>query len=167
MNTHKFFIGIGVGLALITLTMGAVSLFLQTRSPQEEIEAPAPTSIPVRKPTFENLRITSSESLKKYSQVLSVASPVTIELTQPLDPKSLEYEIIPRVKVFTEIDSTGTRLTFKPETFWQQNIIYTLTVKKIKSKNNQELINPYRVEFKAINTNDEENASEIERSNNP
>lgn len=155
MNTHKFFIIVGIALAIIVLILGAVSLFIQTKSPQEETETPAPTSIPIRKPTFESFRAASSESLKKYSQVLSIVSPITIELTQPLDSKTLEYEITPKVTVFTELDSSGTKLTFKPSSFWQPDVIYTLTIKKAKNKNKQDLISPYWVQFKSIDVSEE------------
>lgn len=167
MTIHKFFVLTGLGLAIIVIIIGLTSLLVGQRTIEQD-NVLFPTPITTRNQTFTvPFRVAISEPLKKYNLVLSTASPVTLFFTQPISPKSLKYEIDPKVEIFTEIDATRTKLTFKPEVFWKPEILYTLTIKEVKSQDKKDLPVPYKIQFKAVLPSGEDEGASAEANNNP
>ena len=118
--------------------------------PQQEL--PAPTSAPERiYPKAQKiLKIVSVFPESKYLQSLSVASQIIITFGESINPTSLTYEITPSISVLTELDSTATKLSFKPRPFWKPDEKYTLVIKKVNGQRGSVLVGEYRIEFKAV-----------------
>lgn len=100
-------------------------------------------------------------------QKLSVVSPITVAFDKPVDPESIIYNISPKIEVDVELDSSGTKLTFKPSLFWEPGIPYSLSFLKVRNKTGAEMINEYNISFRALNTNDNQNKNSAESTNNP
>ena len=98
--------------------------------------------------------------------ILSVVSPVTIVFEKPIDQNSLSFNIMPATEVFI-VTENATEVSFKPKLFWEPNVLYTLRITSVKGLDGSMLTNSYQINFKAINTADEEHSSEAEVSNNP
>jgi hypothetical protein len=97
-------------------------------------------------------------------ETLSIVSPLVINFNQPIKYPTLVYTITPEIKTTTESGKSNMELVIKPETFWQPDTQYTLTIKTLKAQGGAELANEFIINFKALNTADEEH-SEVEINN--
>ncbi|MCL4417376.1 MAG: Ig-like domain-containing protein [Actinobacteria bacterium] len=167
MNKLNKFLLVIILIIVIIFIFTSIIFSILFQKPKKENISPTPFPIPdiEFRRNNQKLKIIEGSHTREDLYYISIVSPFTLIFNKPIEPSSIDFEIMPKVEIETELDSTQTKLTFKPKDVWEPNIIYVLNIKKAKAQDNSDLESIYQINFRSESKYDEENSSQSEVSN--
>jgi len=96
------------------------------------------------------LVLISVEPPEGKHETIWTSYPVRFNFDQPLEEKTLEYQIIPPRESFAKIENEGKTLAIYPKTGWIKEVTFQIKINNLESKNKEKIASPITYQFSII-----------------